>query len=282
MKTYCLAALLVALPFLCIKVTAKEENFKGKGVQARLLSEAAAIGPGQTFTVALTLTHQPGFHTYWENPGTVGMPTNLRWELPEGFEAGNLVWQPPERSKMFKYDVYGYETNATLLTTIQAPLELPEGPLLIRAKASWMACNDSSCNPGYHTFELRLPVAPKTIWEPDAQKLVREARSRIPKPMPGLRARAEAKGQKIRLRLEGEPIKALPQNPDLHFFSRLNHYKIDPRQKIRMKKGVLTVTLTKTDYAPDKIDRVEGVLRLPAHRAGDEGPPHVFIQAQMD
>ena len=136
MKPNCLAALLVALPLLSIKVSAKEEQFEGEGVRARLLSEAAAIVPGQNFTVALTLSHQPGFHTYWENPGTVGMPTNIQWELPKGFKTGKLVWQPPERSKMFKYDVYGYETNATLLTEIQAPADLPEGPVLIRAKAS--------------------------------------------------------------------------------------------------------------------------------------------------
>ena len=123
MKPNCLAALLVALPLLSIKVAAKEEHFEGEGVRARLLSEAVAIIPGQNFTVAFTLFHQPGFHTYWKNPGTVGMPTNIQWELPKGFEAGKLVWQPPERSKMFKYDVYGYETNATLLTEIQAPAD---------------------------------------------------------------------------------------------------------------------------------------------------------------
>ena len=176
------------LAFLPLAGIAEEQAFKGKGVTVSLFCEASTIAPGQAFTVALTLRHEAGFHTYWKNPGTVGMPTQIVWKLPPGFKAGDLVWQSPERSKMFKYDVYGYETNATLLTEIQAPADLPEGPVLIRAKASWMACNDSSCNPGYHTFELRLPVAKKTVWVPHTQKLVREARSRIPKPMPGLRA----------------------------------------------------------------------------------------------
>ena len=118
--------------------------------------------------VAVELSHQAGFHTYWQNPGTVGMPTHVEWELPDGFQAGQLIWQSPERSKMFKYDVYGYEKNATLLTEIRVPAKLDVKPILLRAKVRWMACNDSSCNPGYHTFELRLPVGRRTVWNPKA------------------------------------------------------------------------------------------------------------------
>ena len=28
----------------------------------------------------------PGFHTYWRNPGTLGLPTAVEWSLPEGYE----------------------------------------------------------------------------------------------------------------------------------------------------------------------------------------------------
>ena len=277
-----LLPLFVTLPLLALEPEAIGEQFEGKGVRASLLSEASTIVPGQAFAVALVLSHQPGFHTYWKNPGTVGMPTDIRWKLPEGFEAGQIVWQPPERSKMFKYDVYGYEANATLLTEIKVPANLPAKPILLQAKASWMACNDSSCNPGYHTFELRLHVGETTIWDPKVKQLVRDARSRIPVPLPNLRAEAESKGKKVRLRIEGNAIDDLRGEPELHFFSTLNHYEVDARQKIRIKQNTLTITLTKADYAPDKIEGVEGVLRFPAKWPGGKGRSHAFISATLD
>ena len=193
-----------------------------------------------------------------------------------------IVWQPPERSKMFKYDVYGYERNATLLTEIKAPMVLPPGPVSLQAKTSWMACNDSSCNPGYHTFDLKLSTGEKTVWDSRTRKLIAQTRSLIPKPLPKLRARMEPKGNKMRVLVEGDAIAGLQPGPELHFFSSLNHYKVDARQKIRINKSSVTITLTKTDYAPDKIDRVEGVLQFLAKRAGSKGSSHALIQAKLD
>ena len=269
-----------AIPFL-MEAGAAEEKFEGKGLRATMRSEASTIAPGQTFIVALTLSHHPGYHSYWKNPGTVGMPTGIKWELPKGFEAGELIWQIPERSKMFKYDVYGYETNATLLTEIKAPQNLAQDSIVLRAKASWMACNDSSCNPGYHTFELKLPVSEKTAWARGTRELVKAAQARLPKPIPALQATASAKGNKIRLQIEGKPIQALLEKEGLYFFSMLNHYKIDPEQKIRLKKGILTVTLSKTDYAPDKIDRVKGILRFPVEISGKDSS-FALIETKLD
>jgi DsbC/DsbD-like thiol-disulfide interchange protein len=250
---------LLPLPGLA-KVVA-EEVFESKGVRTRLLSEAKVIAAGQTFTVALTLDHESGFHTYWKNPGTVGMPTSIKWELPEGFRASALIWQIPERSKMFKYDVYGYEGNATILTEITAPEGLSPGTISLEAKASWMACSDTGCNPGYHTFRLHLPIGEKSLLRPEASQLIDHARSRLPKSLPTLRASAKTKGEKIQLIIEGDALDQLQYTANLHFFSSLNHYRIEPIQKIRRKKNSLFIMLPKADYAPDQIRRVEGILR---------------------
>lgn len=277
-----LLSILSVLSLLPLEAAQTEETFDGKGVQTRLLCEASTIAPGQTFTVALTLSHHPGFHTYWKNPGTVGMPTDLRWELPEGFRAGALIWQSPERSKMFKYDVYGYEKNATILTEITAPENLASENVALAAKVSWMACSDSSCNPGYHTFRLRLQVGDRVVLRPEVSKLVRQARSRLPKPLPSFRARAKVKGKKVQLLIEGKAVDKLSDMSNLHFFSSLNHYLIDPVQNIRRKKNMLLITLSKADYAPDEIKRVEGILHAAKGWPGVSGEFQALIQAEVD
>jgi thiol:disulfide interchange protein DsbD len=55
-----------------------------------LVSEAAAIAPGQPFRVALEQILARGWHIYWTNPGDAGAPPDITWTLPEGASAGPL------------------------------------------------------------------------------------------------------------------------------------------------------------------------------------------------
>src|SRR5450432_4362833 len=76
-------------------------------VKARLVSEVTAIGPGQSFWVALELDIRDGWHTYWRNPGDSGEPTKLTWQLPQGFTAGDIVWTAPHRFEIAPLVNYG-------------------------------------------------------------------------------------------------------------------------------------------------------------------------------
>src|SRR5580698_6171470 len=64
-------------------------------VKISLVAADATIRPGHSFTVALHLVHQPGWHTYWTNPGT-GTPTKLDWKLPPGWKEADFEWPAPE------------------------------------------------------------------------------------------------------------------------------------------------------------------------------------------
>ena len=97
-------------------------------VKARLVSEVAAVGPGQAFWVALELDIRDGWHTYWRNPGDSGEPTKLAWQLPPGFTAGDIVWTTPHRFEIAPLVNYGYAKHAVHLVQITAPRgkELPQ------------------------------------------------------------------------------------------------------------------------------------------------------------
>ncbi len=66
-------------------------------VEAELISEVLSVKPGESFWTALRLRMEPGWHTYWQNPGDAGLPTTIEWELPAGFSAGPLLWSFPEK-----------------------------------------------------------------------------------------------------------------------------------------------------------------------------------------
>src|SRR5438046_10750530 len=96
-------------------------------VTARLVPELAAVAPGATLWVDLHLDIAPGWHTYWRNPGDSGLPTEIAWELPAGFSAGEAAWPTPERFVVGAIGNYGYQGAADLLVPITAPADLQPG-----------------------------------------------------------------------------------------------------------------------------------------------------------
>src|SRR6202453_5407755 len=90
-------------------------------VTAELIAETTYLAPGKPFLVALHLHMDPGWHTYWINPGDAGLATNISWTLPSGFTAGPLQWPTPEQHDMGGLMTYGYAGDVYLITTISAP-----------------------------------------------------------------------------------------------------------------------------------------------------------------
>ncbi|MGA7328498.1 MAG: protein-disulfide reductase DsbD domain-containing protein, partial [Rhodomicrobium sp.] len=64
-------------------------------VTVDLISDQSAAAPGKTITVAVRERMEPGWHTYWENPGDSGEPTHIEWNLPDGVTAGPVLWPLP-------------------------------------------------------------------------------------------------------------------------------------------------------------------------------------------
>src|SRR5215831_18427569 len=90
-------------------------------VEAELVPASTALVPGTSTTVALRLKMDRGWHTYWQNPGESGLPTTLAWKLPEGFEAGPILWAPPQALPAGPLMNYGYQGEVLLLTEIAVP-----------------------------------------------------------------------------------------------------------------------------------------------------------------
>ncbi len=154
-------------------------------VKAHLVSEVLAIGPGQSFWVALDFDIRDGWHTYWRNPGDSGQATTLAWKLPPGFSAGEIAWTTPHRFELPPLVNYGYAKHAVHLVRITAPRNLEPGrTLALEAKASWLVCADV-CIPEDATLQLKLPTtAGVAAPDPSDAALFSAARSDLPNPEP--------------------------------------------------------------------------------------------------
>ena len=188
--TICLLAAFLASPaaFALSGNVAAADN-----VTARLVSEVSTVAPGQSFWVALDLEIRDGWHTYWRNPGDSGQATSIKWRLPPGFSAGDIVWTAPHRFDIPPLVNYGYSGHAVHLIAITAPKDLQAGVAVLSAAASWLVCSDV-CIPQDAELELKLPVSARLgALDPKDSGLFAAARSELPGAAPaGVTARIDA------------------------------------------------------------------------------------------
>ena len=85
---------------------------KTEAVKAELISQATSVQPGSSIRLGVLLTQEPGWHTYWKNPGDSGMETILTWDLPEGFSASPIQWLPPETLTLGPVVSFGYSNES--------------------------------------------------------------------------------------------------------------------------------------------------------------------------
>lgn len=133
---------------------AEEES--GPNTTARLIAERDQFVPGETLWVGIELTMKPHWHTYWENPGDSGMPTTVRWELPQGFEISEFYWPTPARLVLEGLVSYGYENQAVLRMKLTTPADFPLGETLtLKGQVDWLECKEV-CLPGGQQVSLQL------------------------------------------------------------------------------------------------------------------------------
>ncbi|MEP6996207.1 MAG: thioredoxin family protein [Betaproteobacteria bacterium] len=194
------AALLVAATAIAHSTPVRTAH-----VEAELVSERGALVPGEPLTVALRLTMDRGWHTYWQNPGDSGLPTTLAWKLPGALNAGPIQWPAPQALPVGPLLNYGYEGEVLLLTDIASTGDIArEQAVTLAARADWLVCKET-CIPEGADLTLTLPVAPKgsavAMAPADSRWSAAIARTRasFPHALQGWSASATARGSTIDL-----------------------------------------------------------------------------------
>ena len=150
---------ILVLAALTLQV-AQAAPVKTDHTRAELLAETASVQPGEPFTIGLSLSPDPGWHTYWINPGDAGKPAKLNWDAPEGLEFGELKFPAPGFVPFMTMMSYGYNESTLLLVDVTQTQSVSGEQLLIKARASWLVCDDQVCIPERANLELTIPVGP--------------------------------------------------------------------------------------------------------------------------
>lgn len=153
-----------------------------KHLRAELVSEYRQVQPGQTLQLALHFVPDEHWHTYWQNPGDSGLPTQLSWTLPAGISAGPIKWPVPQAIAVPPLVNYGFEGQTILLSDLTVASDYQADTLPISLKVDWLVCEEV-CIPAEAEFSLVLPVAAKAVLAEDAVSLFQQAQQQLPQPI---------------------------------------------------------------------------------------------------
>ncbi len=269
----------IFISFAAVSAVSAEEPPFGpqtdQHVTAELVAKTTSVRPGETARLGLRLDHEDKWHTYWKTTAT-GYSPSLRWELPEGFAAGEIQWPVPRPYESLGYVEYVYEDEVLLPVDLRVPQTAePGSEIILRARAEWLMCTDTTCIPGGVDLALSLTVADREPSpDPDRADLFAWADRHLPVAHPDVTAVAWQEGDSYFLFVEstGEPLP-----PELYFFDANLLIKPTLTQEAEYLDEHRALLAFAVDPAGGAGDRFEGVL---AARSGEwtvDGQPRAGI-----
>lgn len=273
--------LFLSLTVLCATILSTwAAPVKTEQVTAELIASESHFVPGSTTSVALKLDMIPHWHVYWTNPGDSGLPPEVNWDLPEGFEVGPLQFPAPEYIPTPPLATFGYEGTVLLLADLTVPDTAEPGTsVTLKAEAQWLVCADV-CLPGSATLQLSLPVRSEDPKPGPGADLFESARKELPVTDHGIELSATVSGTSATLALPRSAFDAPPES--LRFFP----YASEPYQQAaeqnlqsRGNEVILTVALSANADAPQTL---RGILVTDDNWAGFEDRPSIEIEVPVE
>ena len=109
----------LAILFFFVAMAAEAQTYKGVQVVYPSLIAGTAT-PGKPFTLGIRLKLEPGWHTYWKNPGDAGLPLEVTIVDAPDIVAGPLRFPTPHKITSGDVATYGYEEEVIYTLSIRS------------------------------------------------------------------------------------------------------------------------------------------------------------------
>jgi len=233
-----------------------------KHARVELISREGSIARGHDLTLGVHFMLEIGWHIYWINPGDSGQPPSLQWQLPAGFNAGEIQWPRPAKlqSSPTLAD-YGYHDDVLLMVPVHGDGAVADKSLEAVVQAKWLICREV-CIPDHAQLKLTVPHGTAGT-NPRTARLFTSAEKQLPKPWPrSWTATAESSKEDFLLTIKtGKPV------------GKAEFYPLDAGQienaaiqRVRATPQGCTMVLKKSDLLLKPVSALRGVLVL-----GDSG-----------
>ncbi|MFT5882405.1 MAG: DsbC/DsbD-like thiol-disulfide interchange protein/cytochrome c biogenesis protein CcdA [Crocinitomicaceae bacterium] len=273
------AYLSAIIAILAIVTSPLQAQFGEPKTQAELFIEYTSVIPGQRFSVAVELTHEEHWHSYFINDGLgFSIIPSAKWKLPETWAASELLFPAPHEFAFSGAKVYGYEGTNYLFTEITVPQSATIGEKVeLTVDSSWQVCDDSSClPPSSQDFTFSLTIADTAVKNSDYSKVDDYRIQSFPtKDHPkDWKISAAETTEGITLSITGN----LPE--DLEFFEYDKQIDVQGKRDVKHDGATHTFTATRNegnDLGGDpgpKLANLRGILYTSSEVAGSDN--HAF------
>jgi len=227
-----------------------------------LVAENQWIAAGHGFSIGLFFQLEKGWHIYWINPGDSGEPPRVTWQLPSGLTASEIQWPTPRRLGSSSIVDYGYEGSVLLIVPMHATSSLVGSSARLAGEVKLLVCSDEMCLPGKTQLALTLPVRSQTpATDSRNANLFAAARKSMPRAAPANWKFSVADTNDsfvLTARLGRRVTRAV-------FFPLVESQIANAAaQTLGSENGGFRLTLRKSDQFSKPIERLKGVLVLPA------------------
>lgn len=227
-------------------------------IKAKLVSQSPAIAQDGESFVALDYTAAPGWHTYWVNPGSTGLPPKFHWNLPDGFSAGSIQFPVPAALPDQGLVSYGYEGRTVLLIKLANRSRFGAGEVLpIKARVDFLVCKDV-CIP--ESLDVATTVKIGAATKGPGTDIVEKALKALPVEA-GVDGTIDVRDGKVQLSFKGttDAARAALAKPQGAYFFPVEGEVLDPTAPQALDIGADGFTLrTKAGPAEKKAPCVQG------------------------
>ena len=261
-------------PAVCLSIfglapQGKGQNYQGKQlVHPALVADTKAIVPGKSFTVGLLLRMAPGWHTYWKFSGDAGLPSEIKWNLPDGWKVGDIQWPIPlKTTDPGDIQTYGYQDEVLLMQEIIPPAKIDSSSVKLSAEANWLVC-ERICIPGSASLQLELPTSTTTA--PANTEMFARFRRLLPQDWPGaevVKANWTRAGSDLRLGLTSA---TLANYPAADFFPLPPANVVVGHPKIESRQGDEIAFRIPIESADKDLSSLQGLVVFAQHANGND------------
>ena len=108
---------------------------------AEIIHDIQSLKPSQEYLIGVKFNLDPGWHTYWKNPGDSGEKASFEWNLPDGLVLEGPFWPQPEKIPYPPLMTFGYNDQVTVFFKLSSAKEITDD-LEISLSTKWLACAD--------------------------------------------------------------------------------------------------------------------------------------------
>lgn len=195
--------------FLCSLLNA---NVVGKASNSsiEILTNDVIKISEKNYLIGVKFEFDPGWHTYWINPGDSGEKALFDWNLPKGYSISAPKWPTPKVIPYPPLMTYGYENEVIILFNLSKESQSDSNDKII-LNSEWLACADI-CLPQEGSSSIDLDEIINSPLNSNSQIL--KVKESLPSKFP-LKILTAIENDKILLRSE---ITDELKNTEIYFF----------------------------------------------------------------